>query len=62
MGAVGLSTNHTLAIVNFGNATAAEVVAFARMVCERVRDAFGVTLEPEPRFLGFAQSAADLLG
>ncbi len=52
-GAVGLSTRHSLAIVNFGGATAAQIVAFAAEVRARVRDAFGVTLTPEPRFYGF---------
>jgi UDP-N-acetylmuramate dehydrogenase len=51
-GRVGLSTNHTLAIVNRGGATGAEVAAFARSVRARVRDQFGVTLHPEPVFVG----------
>jgi UDP-N-acetylmuramate dehydrogenase len=50
-GRVGLSTRHTLAIVNRGGATAAEVVAFAREVRDRVRERFGVTLVPEPVFV-----------
>jgi UDP-N-acetylmuramate dehydrogenase len=50
-GAAGISTNHTLALVNRGGATAAEVVALAREVRQRVRDAFGVQLEPEPVFV-----------
>ena len=52
-GPVGLSTKHTLAIVNRGGATAAEIVAFAAEVRARVRETFGVTLTPEPRLLGF---------
>jgi UDP-N-acetylmuramate dehydrogenase len=52
-GAVGLSTRHTLAIVNFGGGTAADIIAFAAEIRARVRDAFGVTLTPEPRFYGF---------
>jgi UDP-N-acetylmuramate dehydrogenase len=50
-GAAGISTNHTLALVNRGGATAAEVVALAREVRRRVQDAFGVALVPEPVFL-----------
>jgi UDP-N-acetylmuramate dehydrogenase len=50
-GRVGISTNHTLAIVNRGGATAAEVVALAREIRDRVRDRFGITLAPEPIFL-----------
>ena len=51
-GQAGISTNHTLAIVNCGGATAQEVVALAREIRERVRDRFGVTLMPEPVFVG----------
>jgi UDP-N-acetylmuramate dehydrogenase len=50
-GAVGLSTRHTLAIVNRGGATARQVVEFARMVRDRVRDRFRVALRPEPVFV-----------
>lgn len=52
-GAVGISTRHTLAIVNRGGATAAAVLAFARRVRDRVEDRFGVALTPEPVLLGF---------
>jgi UDP-N-acetylmuramate dehydrogenase len=50
-GPVGLSTRHTLAVVNRGGATARQVVAFARGVRDRVRDRFGVALRPEPVFV-----------
>jgi UDP-N-acetylmuramate dehydrogenase len=50
-GKVGLSSRHTLAIVNRGGAAAADVVAFAREVRQRVRDRFGITLVPEPVFV-----------
>ncbi len=50
-GPVGLSTRHTLAIVNRGGATARQVVAFARSVRDRVRDRLGVVLRPEPVFV-----------
>jgi len=53
-GNVGLSTKHTLAIINRGGGTAAEVVELVRMIQDRVRDAFGVELHPEPNFIGFA--------
>lgn len=52
VGAVGLSRNHALAIVNYGGATADEIVAFARTIRDRVREAAGVTLKPEPVFVG----------
>ena len=54
-GNVGISSRHSLAIINCGHATAAEIVAFAVHVRERVRDVFGVTLYPEPRPLGFTR-------
>ena len=50
-GHAGISTNHTLAIVNCGGATAREVVDLAREIRDRVRDRFGVTLVPEPVFV-----------
>jgi UDP-N-acetylmuramate dehydrogenase len=52
-GPVGLSTRHTLAVVNRGGATAQQIVAFAAEVRARVRDRFSVTLSPEPQLLGF---------
>jgi UDP-N-acetylmuramate dehydrogenase len=52
-GNVGLSTKHTLAIVNRGGGTAAEVVELVRMIQDRVREVFGVEIHPEPNFLGF---------
>ena len=51
-GPVGLSEKHTLAIVNRGGATAADVVALAREVRDGVRDRFGISLHPEPVFVG----------
>lgn len=52
-GNVGLSTKHTLAIVNRGGGTAAEVVELVRMIQEGVREKFGVEIHPEPNFVGF---------
>ena len=51
-GGVGISTRHTLAIVNTGSGTAHEVVTLARRIRQQVEDAFGVRLEPEPIFVG----------
>jgi UDP-N-acetylmuramate dehydrogenase len=52
VGAVGLSTRHTLAIVCHEGARAAEVAAFARRVRAGVAERFGVRLAPEPVFWG----------
>jgi UDP-N-acetylmuramate dehydrogenase len=51
-GKVGLSSKHTLAIVNRGGGTAAEVVELVRMIQDRVREKFGIELHPEPNFVG----------
>jgi len=51
-GRVAISSKHTLALVNRGGATTAELVALAREVAAGVRDAFGVDLVPEPAFVG----------
>ncbi|MEX2194206.1 MAG: UDP-N-acetylmuramate dehydrogenase [Thermoleophilaceae bacterium] len=51
-GRVGLSGKHTLALVNRGGATTAELVALAREIASGVREAFGVALAPEPVFVG----------
>ncbi len=51
-GNVGISPRHTLALVNYGNATAGEIIAFARQVQESVRERFGVTLKPEVQRIG----------
>jgi UDP-N-acetylmuramate dehydrogenase len=53
-GNVGISNRHTLAIVNRGGAAAAEVVALAREVRDRVRARFGITLVPEPVFVNLS--------
>ncbi|MEO6413716.1 MAG: UDP-N-acetylmuramate dehydrogenase [Pedococcus sp.] len=47
-----LSTKHTLAITNRGEATAYDVAALARHLQQGVHDAFGVTLVNEPTFVG----------
>jgi UDP-N-acetylmuramate dehydrogenase len=51
-GNVGISTKHSLALINRGGATTAELVAFAREIAACVRERFGVDLHPEPIFVG----------
>jgi UDP-N-acetylmuramate dehydrogenase len=51
-GPASLSTKHTLALTNRGEATANDLVALAREVRDGVRAAFGVELEPEPVLVG----------
>jgi len=52
-GRVGLSTQHALALINRGGATAVELVDLAREIRDGVQARFGVTLRPEPVFVGF---------
>jgi UDP-N-acetylmuramate dehydrogenase len=52
-GAAGISRRHTLAIVNRGGATAADIVATKNEIQSRVLLEFGIQLQPEPVFLGF---------
>jgi UDP-N-acetylmuramate dehydrogenase len=47
-----VSSKHTLALVNRGGATAAQVTELARYVQSRVLSEFGVVLQPEPVLVG----------
>ena len=53
LGAAGISSRHTLALVNRGGATAAEIVALAEAIANAVEAKFGVRLEMEPEMVGF---------
>ena len=53
-GNVGISTKHTLAIINRGGGTAREVLELARMIQSAVQQKFGVELRPEPIFIGLS--------
>jgi UDP-N-acetylmuramate dehydrogenase len=50
-GNVGLSSKHTLAVINRGGGTAREVRELVSMIQERVREKFGVEIHPEPNFV-----------
>jgi UDP-N-acetylmuramate dehydrogenase len=47
-----VSSKHTLAIVNTGGATAADVSELARYIRQRVGNDFGIELQPEPVLVG----------
>ena len=47
-GAVGISSKHTLALVNRGGGRTAELLGVAATIRDGVRSAFGVELVPEP--------------
>jgi UDP-N-acetylmuramate dehydrogenase len=49
---VGLSSKHTLAVINRGGGTAREVLELVGMIQARVRQVFGVAIQPEPNFIG----------
>jgi UDP-N-acetylmuramate dehydrogenase len=51
-GRARISAKHTLALVNAGGATTAELLALAREIRAGVRAAFAVTLDPEPTLVG----------
>jgi UDP-N-acetylmuramate dehydrogenase len=51
-GRATISTKHSLAITNRGEATADDVLELARTLQQGVRSAFGVALEPEPTLVG----------
>jgi UDP-N-acetylmuramate dehydrogenase len=53
MGAAGVSSRHTLALINRGGATAADVMALADRIGDAVEARFGIRLELEPVLLGF---------
>ncbi|HEX4038687.1 MAG TPA: UDP-N-acetylmuramate dehydrogenase [Acidobacteriaceae bacterium] len=52
LGAAGISSRHTLALVNRGGATARDVVALRDRILAEVEAKFGIRLEPEPVWVG----------
>jgi UDP-N-acetylmuramate dehydrogenase len=50
---VGISRKHALAIVNRGEATAAQVIDLKEHIEDRVERIWGIRLEPEPVMVGF---------
>ena len=52
MGRAAISSRHTLALVNLGGATFAEVIALRDAVVEGVEARFGIRLEQEPVVVG----------
>jgi len=51
-GRVGISTKHTLALVNRGGASTTELLSLAHEIAAGVSDRFGVALHPEPVLVG----------
>jgi UDP-N-acetylmuramate dehydrogenase len=53
LGRAAVSSRHTLALVNRGGATAAEVLALATQIADAVESRFRIRLEMEPVLVGF---------
>jgi UDP-N-acetylmuramate dehydrogenase len=53
LGPAAISSKHTLALINRGGATAADLLLLKDFVQRRVYERFGVELHPEPVMLGF---------
>jgi UDP-N-acetylmuramate dehydrogenase len=56
LGAAGISSKHTLALINRGSANAAEILALATRISDTVAEKFSVQLEMEPERVGFGVS------
>ena len=52
LGRAGISSRHTLALINRGGASAGEVVALRDQVVDTIASRFGIRLEPEPVWVG----------
>lgn len=52
-GEVGISENHTLAIINRGTASAEDILGLKEKIQKLVETKFGISLQPEPIFVGF---------
>jgi UDP-N-acetylmuramate dehydrogenase len=48
MGRAGISSRHTLALINRGHATAGDVIALRDAIRGEVLNCFGIQLEQEP--------------
>jgi UDP-N-acetylmuramate dehydrogenase len=53
LGAAGISQKHALALINRGDARAADIVGLKDKIQRAVQEAWGIVLQPEPVFVGF---------
>ena len=56
LGRAAVYARHALILVNEGGADGEDVAALSRLIVDRVKERFGVTLEPEPVVMGEAAS------
>jgi UDP-N-acetylmuramate dehydrogenase len=61
-GRVGLSGKHTLALINRGGASSADVLSLVGEIQDKVQHQFDVRLRPEPLFLGFDDHVLERFG
>ena len=52
LGEAGISSRHTLALINRGHAKAVDVIALRDAIQAQVESKFGIRLEPEPVYVG----------
>ena len=57
VGGAQVSEKHSGFVINRGGATAEEVLFLIKQVQKKVKNRFGVTMEPEVRMVGFADSS-----
>jgi UDP-N-acetylmuramate dehydrogenase len=55
IGAAGISSRHTLALINCGGASATEILTMATQIVAAVESRFGIHLEMEPVMIGFSE-------
>ena len=55
-GNAGLSSRHTLALINPANATARDILSLKNEIQTKVRKKFGLELQPEPIFVGLTEN------
>jgi UDP-N-acetylmuramate dehydrogenase len=53
LGKAGISTKHSLALINLGDAEAADIIRLKDSIQSAVREKFAIELVPEPVFAGF---------
>lgn len=53
-GDAGVSAQHALVLINYGEATGAQLLALAQKIAISVYERFGIAIEPEPRIVGVA--------
>ncbi|OGF62517.1 UDP-N-acetylenolpyruvoylglucosamine reductase [Candidatus Giovannonibacteria bacterium RIFCSPLOWO2_01_FULL_44_40] len=53
VGNVGISSLHSLALINYGGASAEEVLALSGDIQNKVKEKFSIELEIEPQLVGF---------